>query len=436
MSKFLALGVAMSCPLAVFDDASELQMFSGAKITRAKPHPLSMPKHLDKDKVLDDYRASLDFLLSYSASPDTFKSYRREVDRFILWLWFIHKDHLDNIKRGDIESYLDFIRNPPLQWIGTERSRRFHIRDGIREPNESWKPFVVSIPKSARKRGQELDEKAWKQSSSALKSTMAILRTYFEYLLDEEIVNRNPVAQIKARSRKATSSQRTVDVKRLTDDQISSLFNAVDSMQIRLGQKQYERLRFILSCMVSMYLRISEIASPGDRQPVHGDFFYRIHAVGSGQEKTWWFRVTGKGNKEREIPVSDELLEQLKRYRETLGLTPLPSIGDSLPLFQKDIGKGGLTSSRHVRSMLQDVFDTASLQLRNDGRQDDADALMSCTAHWLRHTGISIDVQHRPLSHVRDGAGHASIATTGIYVENDSLEIHKSAQKSSILKRR
>lgn len=424
----------MSCPKAVFDEIEELKRFSGARIVKAKPHVLAMPKHLDAEKVLEDYRSSLDFLLSYSASNDTFKSYRREIDRFILWLWFIQKDHLVSIKRGDIETYLDFIRNPPLDWIGIERSRRFILRDGIREPNDAWRPFVVSIPKSARKKGEELDERQWKQSPSALKSTMAILRTYFEYLLDEEIVDRNPVAQIKARSRKATSTQKSGDIKRLTHLQITYLFDAVDSMETILGRNQYERLRFILHCMMSMYLRISEIASPGDRQPVHGDFFYRIHTSGRHQEKTWWFRVVGKGNKEREIPVSNDLLEQLKRYRFHLGLTPLPSIGEKLPLFQKDIGKGGLTSSRHVRSMLQEVFDKASLLLREKGKHDDADALDACTVHWLRHTGISIDVQHRPLSHVRDGAGHASIATTGIYVENDALEVHRSAEKASILK--
>lgn len=425
----------MSCPKAVFDDIDELKQYSGARIVKAKPHPLSMPRHLDAEKVLEDYRASLDFLLSYSASQDTFKSYRREVDRFILWLWFVHKSHLDTIKRGDIESYLDFTRKPPVAWIGVERNRRFVLKDGIREPNEDWRPFVVTMPKVARKRSDEIDEREWKQSPSALKSTMAILRTFFEYLLDEEIVSRNPVAQIKARSRKSTSTQKSAEIKRLTHDQIGYLFNAIDSMEISLGKNQHERLRFILHCMLSMYLRISEIASPGDRQPVHGDFFYRIHTNGRDQEKTWWFRVVGKGNKEREIPVSHELLEELKRYRSHLGLTPLPSIGEKLPLFQKDIGKGGLSSSRHVRSMLQDVFDKAASLLREKGRDDDADALMACTAHWLRHTGISIDVQHRPLSHVRDGAGHASIATTGIYVENDSLEVHRSAQKSSILKK-
>ena len=37
--------------------------------------------------------------------------------------------------------------------------------------------------------------------------------------------------------------------------------------------------------------------------------------------------------------------------------------------------------------------------------------------HWLRHTGISDDVKHRPREHVRDDAGHSSSAITDRYID-------------------
>jgi integrase len=158
-----------------------------------------------------------------------------------------------------------------------------------------------------------------------------------------------------------------------------------------------------------------------------------MHDAGHGSVKTWWFRVVGKGNKERNIPVGDDLLDALRRYRSSQGLAPLPAIGEKLPLFLKARGKGGLTSSRHVRAMIQQVFDVAASLLIQNGHAEEADGLMACTVHWLRHTGISEEVQHRPLPHVRDGAGHSSISTTGIYVENNDLEIYESANKSGLL---
>jgi site-specific recombinase XerC len=54
------------------------------------------------------------------------------------------------------------------------------------------------------------------------------------------------------------------------------------------------------------------------------------------------------------------------------------------------------------------------------------------TVHWLRHTGISEDVRSRPREHVRDDAGHASMATTDRYIESDQRERHYSGKKKPV----
>ena len=43
-------------------------------------------------------------------------------------------------------------------------------------------------------------------------------------------------------------------------------------------------------------------------------------------DENWWFTTVGKGNKQRQIAVSDTMLEALKRWRLHLGLTSLPSL--------------------------------------------------------------------------------------------------------------
>lgn len=62
----------------------------------------------------------------------------------------------------------------------------------------------------------------------------------------------------------------------------------------------------------------------------------------------------------------------------------------------------------------------------------DAIVLKSATVHWLRHTGISEDVKFRPREHVRDAAGHASMATTDRYFDSDLRERHESGRKKLI----
>src|SRR5260364_397025 len=62
----------------------------------------------------------------------------------------------------------------------------------------------------------------------------------------------------------------------------------------------------------------------------------------------------------------------------------------------------------------------------SDGFQDEAEALSEATVHWLRHTGISEDVKHRPREHVRDDAGHSSSAITDKYIDIELRARHAS----------
>lgn len=419
-------------PIPIFDDLEVLKSFTGPNMVKARPPKVSYPKKIEGG-VLDDYRASLDFLTAYSASEETFKAYRREVDRFLIWLWNIKLMTLPQVTRHEAEAYLDFCKNPPMEWRSLEHARRFIEKGGLRVPNESWRPFVVKTPKAVRKAGKEPSLEDWAQSSASFRATLRILRTFFQHLVDRDHISKNAFAQLKSKYRSATSQQRQHIVRRLTYTQVKALFQALGAQSKELNDDQYERILFILSCMVGMYLRISEIAATGERQPTHGHFYRSIHEVDGQTTKSWWFSVLGKGNKQREIPVSDEVMEALARYRSHLGLPALPTGHETLPLFPKLRGSGGVTSTRHVRYLLQQVFDEAHQLLIDEGKVDEAQALQSCTVHWLRHTGISIDVMNRPMAHVRDSAGHSSLSVTGLYIDNDPLESYLTAKNTHLL---
>ena len=106
--------------------------------------------------------------------------------------------------------------------------------------------------------------------------------------------------------------------------------------------------------------------------------------------------TVGKGNKERDVSVSDAMLIALRRFRSFLGQTPLPLPGEATPLVPKVRGRGGITSTRQIRFIVQECFDLAVERLRAQGEPEEADALQAATVHWLRHTGISEDVKSRP----------------------------------------
>jgi len=188
---------------------------------------------------------------------------------------------------------------------------------------------------------------------------------------------------------------------------------------------EHERTLFMMNCLFGMYLRISELAASERWTPQMYDFQ-------QDHDGLWWFTTVGKGNKERMISVSDDILAGLKRYRLFLGFSALPSAADSAPLFSRQRGRGAISSTRHIRSIVQLCFDRAIERLQKDGFNDEASQLTAATVHWLRHTGISEDVKYRPREHVRDDAGHSSSAITDKYIDIELRARHASGKKKKI----
>src|SRR5436190_16639920 len=110
----------------------------------------------------------------------------------------------------------------------------------------------------------------------------------------------------------------------------------------------------------------------------------------------------------------------------------LPSRGETNPLISKANGQAAIQSTRQIRCIVQACFDAAFKRMAKDGLQEEAIELKTATVHWLRHTGISEDVKHRPREHVRDDAGHSSSAITDQYIDVELRARHASAKKKKL----
>ena len=255
---------------------------------------------------------------------------------------------------------------------------------------------------------------------------MTILNSFFNYLNQEEYTHRNPVALLRQKSKFIQTRQGTRKIRRLSQQQWQTIIQATEKMALSEPGKG-ERSLFMISALYSMYLRISELGANQRWIPKMNDFQ-------KDQDGLWWFTTVGKGNKERQIAVSDDMLITLRRWRTSLSLTPLPSPSDDSPLLPKIRSKDPLSDLSHIRDIVQGCFDRAIEELKQQGEKDEADSLMEATVHWLRHTGISDDVKIRPREHVRDDAGHSSSATTDQYIDIELKERHKSAKQKVIKK--
>ncbi|ASQ46819.1 tyrosine-type recombinase/integrase [Legionella clemsonensis] len=379
---------------------------------------------LPDSRFQQDFNLSLNFLKSYVGSLGTFNSYRREAERLLQWCWHIKKVTLCELKRDDIEQFVHFCQNPPQTWIGLKKVPRFIEKEGRRQPNENWRPFVASVSKSARKQGASPSVENFSLSQGAIQEVFAILSTFFNFLIAEEYLVANPVALIRQKSKFVRKRQGNAPVRRLSLNQWDAVLEAADKLAQENPEK-HERTRFILSLLFGMYLRISELAASERWIPTMNDF-------AKDSNGHWWFTTVGKGNKERQIAVSEAMLASLIRWRQFLGLTPLPSPADNTPLIPKIRGTGPMSDTAPIRRLVQRCFDLAVENLRRNNRMEEADNLMAATVHWLRHTGISEDVKTRPREHVRDDAGHSSSATTDRYIDVEMQARYQSARKKKI----
>jgi site-specific recombinase XerD len=364
------------------------------------------------------------FLLAYKGSAGTFNSYRRELERLFHWASLVAGKKVVDLKREDIEDFVEFCQKPPAHWVGTSKPPRFVSKAGERVANPNWRPFVATVSKSARRQGLMPKRQQAELSGSSVRELLAILSSFFNFLVQEEMMGQNPVALIRQKSRFLRRHQSTEKIRRLSELQWQYVMKTVQNMAD--SDPVYERSLFVMSALYGMYLRISELAASNRWTPLMNDFA----RDGDGH---WWFTTVGKGNKSRQIAVSDDMLAALKRWRQYLGLSALPSPADHSPLLPKQKGTGPVTSTNTIRDIVQYGFDQAIDALVQDGLSEEAETLNEATVHWLRHTGISDDVKVRPREHVRDDAGHSSSAITDRYIDIELRERHRSARKKTLL---
>lgn len=370
-----------------------------------------------------DYQHTINFLHHYRGSVATYNSYRREVERLLQWCWFIHKKALNKVTRMDFENFIEFCQNPPSNWIGVQHVDRFIEKEGLRLPHPEWRPFVATVSKKAFRDGKTPNVKNYSLSNNSLQAIFSILNSFYNYLDQEEYAFGNPIARIRQKSKFIRKRQQKAPVRRLSETQWAYILETAEAMA-QENPARHERTLFIMNALFAMYLRISELAINKNWEPLMGHFY-------KDMDNNWWFKTVGKGNKERDISVSDAMLSALKRYRTSMGLSPLPSPGDNYPLVPKISGKGAIADTRQIRNIVQHCFDQAIERLRKDNFLDEAEMMSSATVHWLRHTGISEDVKIRPREHVRDDAGHGSSAITDRYIDIELRARHASAKKQT-----
>jgi len=174
-------------PIPLFDNIESLEdgsLPSGLSLTQKR-----------------DYHQARQFLLCYKDNSSTFVSYRREIEKFLQWVFVKANKSLKQLRRDDLDGYIKFCMKPPKSWIGLKKVARFKNNSGKRDPNSEWRPFVATISKEATMKGEKPSVEDYIVSQKSLKDIFTVTSTFFNFLIQEDYAQINPVQQIKQKNK-------------------------------------------------------------------------------------------------------------------------------------------------------------------------------------------------------------------------------------------
>lgn len=351
------------------------------------------------------------FLLSFRGSADSFNSYRKQLEKLFLWAWVHHKT-VYSLTGSELEEFIEFTNDPVPRaaWVADANYRKF-TKDG---PNPKWRPFVAQGGK-------------YSQGRKSVQSLFASIGSFYGYAVQAGEIPFNPVDAIRQKSKFSTRMQHE-KVRRYDNEFVEIMFDICEEKcadENEIIRNKWERARWCLHLLLTLYLRISEIVETINHRPMQSDF-------STDKNSNTWLRVIGKGNKERHVTIPDQVSAALSRYRESLGLAPKPRPGDPTPMVPRlDNPTESISSTRQLRRIMEEIFKETSEVIAARYSIEDANAFLQGTVHWLRHTGVSEDVKYRPKEHVSLEAGHESTATTDRYIDIERSEIAATRKESS-----
>lgn len=390
----------------------------GSTGTNRAPTPdLQVPMH-------NDYEAMGRFLEEYKNSEGTFRMYSREVERFALWAFHVRRKPVSSMSVFDIEMYIDFLADPqPARlWCGPKAPKH----------TDRWRPFVG--PNAANARLVALSAinsmlSYWVQAGYLAGNPMGMFRQLKKKILSgASISNTSAPKKMSNGVKKAAIAVIIEDseqkVERILDEiTMEAVWKAIDHMgqdkADESAQAEAERARFLMSFLYFLAPRAGEIET---------------HTMNTFRETKgmWWWHVVGKGAKAAKVPVPEQMMEALVRYRKHLELKPVPDARDDSPLLRSTRHPGQGMTARRLNQILKDLF-AKSIAFLPTGSHAQEERLRAASAHWGRHTSITakMDSGMNPFF-VQSDARHKDFRTTQRYTHVEDAKRHDEAQKVQI----
>ena len=346
-----------------------------------------------KARARHDYAAVLEWLelrrpVGDTGNAHTFRAYRKEAERFLLWAVFQRHKALSSLDHVDCIEYRRFLGEPGPEWIGAKSVPRW---------SEHWRPFEGPLSPASRKIAE------------------TIVTSLCAWLVEVRYLDSNPWAQVPPSNR----HQPLRELRSLSDKQWELVHGWL------LGQPRTpagDRLCFMFSLALATGMREAELAAARAgwlRQDVDEE-----------GEPAWNLVVVGKGGKEREVPLTARIASQLATYLEEKGLgADLAALDPQTPLLSAlNDPMRPMNATRVYELMKAALRACADSVERHDPRS--AGRIRQASPHWMRHThGRKFVEGGGDRGVLRQNLGHASDATTAIYDRSEAKRRRREVEK-------
>lgn len=214
---------------------------------------------------------------------------------------------------------------------------------------------------------------------------ISALRTFYKYLLFEDLITIDPTEMLES----PKVGRKLPDF--LSSGEVEKIIDAVD-----MSKDEGHRNRAIMETLYGCGLRVSELVNLRI-----SDLFFKQDII----------RVTGKGDKERLVPINSLAQKHIDIYRNEIRVHQTPARGHEDFVFLNRRGK------QLTRAMIFHIVKTLTIA---------AGIKKSVSPHTFRHSFATHLVEGgADLRAVQEMLGHESITTTEIYTHLDQTYLRE-----------
>ncbi|GBG14494.1 tyrosine recombinase XerD [Novimethylophilus kurashikiensis] len=359
----------------------------------------------------NDLEAIQAYLYRFRGREKTLRSYRKELERFLLWCVLERRVAMSSVLTDECEAYKNFIADIPADWCGKNPQ--------IPRLSQRWRPFAGQLqPESQR-------------------YAIQAIRTFFEWLVDVRYLLGNPWKTVADPS--TIHREMPMQIEKALPQQLweelanqgglldrvcdGEIFNAIRRPKTSSLPAQFRLARAAILLIGFTGIRREEAAraTRNKLKPVPG-------------RNLWQLTVVGKRNKERTVFFPPRVIDALKAHwldrghdfsdphQELALIAPIVIAPTRSACAKHEVEGDDILSGRgFAPDSLGRLVKSSLLRLADDHEApispEERHLLRSVAPHALRHTFATVSTaKQMPPDVLQQLLGHASLTTTSIYV--------------------